>query len=148
MNHFSETSKQRLLTCHKDLQIIFAHVIIDYDCTIVCGHREKEDQDKAFAQGLSTKQYPNSKHNKIPSLAVDAAPYEKGTGVDWKPRQMAFFAGYVKGIADQLYRIGTISHRIRLGIDWDGDEDIDDEKFIDAPHFELVLNERDIQTHH
>jgi len=144
MNHFSETSKQRLETCHKDLKVLFAHVIQDYDCTIICGHREKADQDKAFAEGKSKLKYPQSKHNKIPSLAVDAAPYEKGQGIDWKPRQMAFFAGYVKGVADRLYHIGVISHRIRLGIDWDSDYDIDDETFIDAPHFEIIPNERDI----
>ncbi len=144
MNSFSETSKARLKTCHKDLQILFAHVIQDYDCSIICGHRDQPEQDKAFAEGASTKKYPNSKHNKIPSLAVDVAPFEKGHGIDWKPRQMGYFAGYVKGIADRLFRIGVISHRIRLGIDWDSDNDIDDEKFIDAPHFELVPNERDI----
>jgi len=145
MAYFSETSKARLKTCHKDLQILFAHVIQDFDCTIVCGHREKEAQDKAFAEGNSTKKYPNSKHNKYPSEAVDAAPYEKGQGIDWKPRQMAFFAGYVKGKADYLYNNGIISHRIRLGIDWDSDYDIDDQKFIDAPHFEIMPNERDIK---
>ena len=143
MNHFSETSKARLKTCHKDLQILFAHVIIDFDCTIVCGHREKEDQDKAFAEGKSKLKYPQSKHNKIPSMAVDAAPYEK-THIDWTKSQMLFFAGYVKGIADQLYRIGVISHRIRLGADWNNNNDIDDETFLDAPHYELIPNDRDV----
>ena len=77
-------------------------------------------------------------------MAVDAAPYERAQGIDWKPRQMAFFAGYVKAMADQMYRTGIISHRVRCGIDWDSDYDIDDETFIDAPHFELVPNERDV----
>lgn len=140
MNTFSEVSKQRLAGCHRDLRTLFAHVIQDYDCTIVCGHRDQAEQDKAFAEGKSTKKYPNSKHNHNPSLAVDAAPFEPGNGIDWSPRQMAFFAGYVKGKADQLYKIGTISHKIRFGIDWDSDNDIDDETFIDAPHFEIVLN--------
>jgi len=144
MNHFSETSKARLKTCHRDLQTLFAHIIQDYDCTIVCGHRDQPEQDRAYAEKKSTKRYPNSKHNRIPSWAVDAAPYEPGQGIDWKPRQMAFFAGYVKGVADRLYRIGVISHRIRLGIDWDSDNDIDDETFIDSPHFEIMPNERDI----
>jgi len=143
MNQFSEISKVRLRTCHQDLQLLMAHVLHGYDCTIVCGHRDMEAQDRAYDEGFSTKKYPNSKHNKIPSLAVDAAPYEKGYGIDWKPRQMAFFAGYVKGMADKLYQTGVISHRIRLGIDWDSDMDIDDQTFIDAPHFEIIPNERD-----
>lgn len=144
MNTFSETSKQRLATCHRDLRTLFGHVIQDYDCTIICGHRDKEEQDKAFAEGKSTKKYPASKHNKIPSLAVDAAPYEPGIGVDWNPKQMAYFAGYVKGKADQLFKIGVISHRIRCGIDWDADNDINDETFIDSPHFEIILNQGEI----
>ena len=143
MNHFSEVSKQRLQSCHRDLQLLFAHVIIDMDCTIVCGHRDKEAQDKAFSEGKSKLKYPRSKHNHIPSWAVDAAPYENGR-IDWGREQLLFFAGYVKGIADQLYRIGTISHRIRLGADFSGDNDINDEKFNDEPHFELIPNERDI----
>ena len=74
---------------------------------------------------------------RYPSLAVDAAPYE-ATGIDWSKSQMLFFAGYVKGIADQLYQSGVMSHRIRLGADWNMNNDIDDETFLD-PHFELIM---------
>ena len=143
MSYFSNISKERLQTCHKDLRTLFGHIIQDYDCTIVCGHRDREDQNKAYDEGKSKLRYPNSKHNKYPSLAVDAAPYENG-GIDWSYSQMAFFAGYVLGVADRLYRIGVISHRIRAGIDWNGNRDIDDETFKDASHFELVPNEYDI----
>lgn len=143
MNHFSEASKDKLDTCHRDLRILFAHVIQDFDCTIVCGHRDKPGQDKAFAEGKSKLPYPQSKHNSTPSWAVDAAPYINGK-VDWTREQLLFFAGYVKGIADQLYRIGTISHRIRLGADFSGDNDVTDERFRDEPHFELIRNERDL----
>jgi peptidoglycan L-alanyl-D-glutamate endopeptidase CwlK len=143
MNHFSETSKARLETCHRDLRLLFAHVIQDFDCTIVCGHRDKPEQDKAFAEGKSKLPYPQSKHNSNPSWAVDAAPYIDGK-VDWSRDQLLFFAGYVKGKADQLYKIGTMSHRIRLGADFSGDNDINDERFKDEPHFELIRNEKDI----
>jgi peptidoglycan L-alanyl-D-glutamate endopeptidase CwlK len=139
MNNFSDISKQRLITCHKDLRILFAHVIQEYDCTIICGHRDREDQDKAFAEGKSKLKYPNSKHNKIPSEAVDAAPYEVNH-IDWSKMQMIAFAFYVKGVADRLYRTGVIDHRIRLGADWNENNDIDDEIFLDAPHFELIPN--------
>ena len=142
MNTFSETSKSRLKTCHRDLQMLFAHVIQEYDCTIVCGHRDKEAQDQAYDEGKSKLKYPNSKHNRIPSWAVDAAPYEL-THIDWSKSQMLFFAGYIKGVADRLYRTGVISHHIRLGADWNENNDIDDETFLDAPHFEIMPNERD-----
>ena len=74
MNKFSERSKERLNTCHRDLKTLFNHVILERDCTIVCGQRNKTDQDKAFTDGNSKVQWPNSKHNRIPSLAVDVAP--------------------------------------------------------------------------
>jgi peptidoglycan L-alanyl-D-glutamate endopeptidase CwlK len=117
-------------------------VILEFDCTIVCGHRDKKEQDKAVAEGKSKLPYPQSKHNSSPSMAIDAAPFENGK-IDWSREQLLFFAGYVKGIADQLYRIGSIKHRIRLGADFSGDNDINDENFRDEPHFELIPNETD-----
>jgi peptidoglycan L-alanyl-D-glutamate endopeptidase CwlK len=139
MRHFSTSSSAKLRTCHKDLQVLFNHVIQEYDCTIVCGHRGEEEQNEAFANGYSQLKWPQSKHNQDPSLAVDAVPYEV-TGLDWGRLQSAHFSGYVKGIADQLYRIGTMQYKIRCGIDWDNDKDIDDTKFWDAGHFELIFD--------
>ena len=136
MNHFSESSKRKLDTCHSDLRKLFEHVILDYDCTIICGHRTEEEQNRVYAEGKSQKKWPNSKHNTSPSLAIDVAPYERNH-VDWGKLQSAEFAGYVKGVADQLFRIGTITHHIRRGIDWDSDNDVDDTKFWDACHFEI-----------
>lgn len=139
MPQFSNISKQRLATCHSDLQTLFNTVILEYDCAVVCGHRNEEDQNKAHDSGNSKKRWPDSKHNTLPSLAVDVAPYESG-GVDWGTTQSAFFAGYVKGVADELFREGVMRHRIRLGIDWDEDSDVDDTKFWDACHFEIKPN--------
>ena len=137
MSRFSDTSKRRLATCHSELQKLFNHVIIDYDCTVVCGHRGEAEQNEAYQNGYSTLKWPNSKHNYTPSLAVDVVPYEKG-GLDWGKLQSAYFAGYVMGIADQLHRIGVMKHRIRTGADWNRDYDVDDTTFWDACHFELM----------
>ena len=142
MPKFSETSKTRLNTAHRDLQTIFKHVILEYDCTVICGTRDREDQEKAYNEGKSKVHYPYSKHNHSPSLAVDVAPYEQ-TGIDWSREQCLDFAGYVKGVADCLYRIGSITHRIRRGIDWNNDNDIDDNTFDDIVHFEIILNENE-----
>ena len=141
MNHYSESSKRNLETCHTVLRILFAHVIIDYNCTIVCGARGEKAQNKAFAEGNSTLKWPNSKHNRQPSWAVDVAPYE-ASGIDWKYDQALYFAGYVIGIADLLYRTGVISHRVKSGIDWNKDNDINDTKFKDPLHFEVIPNEK------
>jgi peptidoglycan L-alanyl-D-glutamate endopeptidase CwlK len=137
MKRFSETSKSKLSGCHRDLQTLFNHIILDRDCTVICGFRDEIAQNTAFSEGNTQKKWPDSKHNTQPSLAVDVAPYE-ASGVDWGKLQSAEFAGYVMGVADQLLRIGSISHRIRRGVDWDGDYDVDDTKFWDACHFEIM----------
>lgn len=136
MFRYSIVSKNRLSTCHPDLQTLFNEVIKYYDCTIVCGHRGQYEQDAAYNAGYSQVRWPNSRHNSFPSMAVDAAPYEQG--IDWGKLQSAYFAGRVMGIADKLYSEGKMTHRVRCGIDWDRDNDIDDTKFWDAGHFELV----------
>lgn len=139
MYKFSKASEERLKTCHNDLRLLFNEVIKHYDCTIVCGHRNKEDQDKAYAEGKSQLRWPESNHNKYPSMAVDVAPYEFNR-IDWGKTQTSYFAGVVKGVHAVLYDHGIITHRLRMGIDWDMDNDVDDTKFWDACHFELISN--------
>jgi len=112
-------------------------VIKYYDCSIVCGHRGEIAQNEAYSVGNSEVKWPNSKHNKFPSHAVDVAPYEK-TSIDWNKLQSAYFAGWVMAIAARLFDEGKIQHHIRCGIDWDRDNDINDTKFWDAGHFEII----------
>jgi len=112
-------------------------VIKYYDCSIVYGHRGEIAQNLAYAENKSQVKWPNSKHNKFPSHAVDAAPYEK-TGIDWDKLQSAYFAGWVMALAERLFWEGKIHHQIRCGIDWDMDHDVNDTKFWDACHFEIV----------
>jgi peptidoglycan L-alanyl-D-glutamate endopeptidase CwlK len=134
---YSLASKNKLETCHPDLQTLFFYVSLNYENTIVCGHRGEAEQNEAFAAGNTKLKYPDSKHNSEPSMAVDAVPYEK-TGLDWGKTQSAYFAGFVKATAEILFRMSIIGHRIRCGIDWDNDNDIDDTKFWDACHFEII----------
>jgi len=137
MNHFSAISIERLSTCHKDLQILFSHVLLYYDCSVLCGQRGEKDQNEAYENGYSKLKYPNSKHNSEPSMAIDVLPYEKNH-IDSGKTQSAFFAGYVKAVADHLFEVGAMKHHIRLGIDWDNDLDIDDTTFWDAAHYEII----------
>ena len=139
MPTFSKRSLDNLATCHPDLQTLFNEVIKTFDCIVTEGHRNKEAQDKAFASGNSKLRYPNGKHNKNPSWAVDAYPYEPKIAVDWSDNErFHFFAGYVMGIAQKLKDEGKITHTIRWGGDWDKDTHIKDESFRDTGHFELV----------
>jgi len=141
MYYFSEKSQKILNTCHKDLIILFYEVIEHRDCTIVCGHRNKEEQDNVYNKRLSNLKYPNSKHNSTPSLAVDVVPYINGKAIfgntQEEKNQMVYFAGFVLGISEKLFDTGAISHKIRWGGDWNRDFQFN-EKFIDYPHFELI----------
>lgn len=135
MPKFSRTSLERLDTCHRDLQMLFNHVITMFDCSIICGHRNKIAQDAAFRAKLSEVEWPNSKHNKTPSMAVDVAPYP----IDWNDRErFVFFAGHVMATAKLLHYEGFMSHRLRWGGNWDNDNNLKDNQFDDLVHFELM----------
>lgn len=134
MPEFSDRSMKRLSECDPRLQNVFGEVIRHFDCIVLCGHRPKEEQDAAYKAGKSKLKYPQSKHNKRPSLAVDVAPFDRPSKpVDWQDRErMAYFAGFVKGVA---LRHGVA---IRWGGDWDRDTEVKDNRFDDLVHFELV----------
>jgi peptidoglycan L-alanyl-D-glutamate endopeptidase CwlK len=129
MPQYSAKSKENLRQCHADLQRLFNEVIKHYDCTITCGSRGEQDQNNAFEKGWSKLRYPNSKHNTMPSLAADVTPYPIDYG---NVKRMYNFGGFVKGVASQM------GIKIRWGGDWDSDTDLDDQNFIDLPHFELI----------
>lgn len=139
MPSYSKQSAERLATCDQQLRDLFNEVVKHFDCTILEGHRVKEAQDKYVAEGKSKTPWPTSKHNKIPSKAVDAVPYPVRWGVAGTPEQRRkdiarfyMFAGFVKGIA------ASMGIKIRWGGDWDGDHDFNDQNFDDLPHFEVV----------
>ena len=135
MPKFSQDSFSKLSTCHIDLQAIFYEVIKSFDCKILEGHRNQEDQDRYYEEGKSRHKWPHGKHNYQPSMAVDVAPYP----VDWNNlKRFYWFGGYVMGIAQRLKDEGKITHSLRYGGDWDSDKDINDQSFNDLVHFELV----------
>lgn len=139
MNVYSKTSEEHLSTCHFDLRRLFREVLKIMDHSILCGHREKEEQDKAFQEGNSKLSWPRSKHNQDPSLAVDAMPYP----VDWQDVERTFyFAGIVKGIAHCL------GIPIRWGGDWNSDTRVKDERFRDLAHYELIATKETQEVHH
>jgi len=140
MFKFSEVSNQRLVTCHRDLQLIFNEVIKGLDCSIFCGYRNEQNQNQAFKNNLSQLTFPNSKHNQLPSMAVDAGPYfVELKNTDWEDEKaFSLFAGYVKATAHRLLYEKKITHRVRWGGDWDNDGRTSDETFSDLPHFELI----------
>lgn len=129
MPEFSKKSKERLSTCHPDLQLLFNEVIKHYDCTIICGHRGEKEQNEAFEKGFSKLKWPHGEHNKSPSMAVDVLPYPF---LGWGNReQFIYMAGYIKSTADRL------GIKIRLGIDFNQDMNFKNDRLFDGPHVQL-----------
>lgn len=96
------------------------------------GHRDRETQLGMFENGVSTLKFPDSKHNRWPSLAVDLQPYP------YPKEECKLWGslGYIAGRAHEIaYQEGF---RIRWGGDWDGDGDVTDQTFDDLFHIEVL----------
>ena len=129
MPSFGESSRTRLATAHPKLILVFEEVIKRADCSILCGHRTKEEQEDAFKRRVSKARWGESPHNYTPALAVDVVPYP----IDWDDHlRMAHFAGRVCEVAHSL------GIAIEWGGDWDGDTSTTDQSFLDLPHFQLA----------
>lgn len=144
MAQFSEASKKELATCHPVLQLLANEAIKTIDFTILEGMRDKEQQDKDFAEGKTKLQWPNGKHNKSPSLAFDVAPYP----VDWDNRlhsagRFYYLAGVMFRVFYELKAQLKIPDEIdlRWGGDWNGDKIFTDQKFDDLGHYEIIQRE-------
>ena len=128
MPSFSTRSLDRLSTCEPRLVELFMEVVKVYDCSVIEGRRSRERQDELYRTGFSRVQYPNSRHNPKPSMAVDVAPYP----IDWNDRErFVAFGSFVRGVA---YARGIA---LRGGGDWDTDFDLKDQTFMDLVHFEI-----------
>jgi peptidoglycan L-alanyl-D-glutamate endopeptidase CwlK len=133
MPKFSNRSREKLETCDPRLQELMNEVIKYLDISIIDGQRSASQQDLLYEKGYSKVQFPNSKHNSSPSMAVDVMLWNKEKPhLRWDDKvQMAYVAGFIKGIAEAL------GIKIRQGADWNGDV-IFNESFFDGPHVELV----------
>ena len=133
MPSFSNRSLERLDELDLHLAEVLHEVIKHFDFTILCGHRGETEQNAAFQSGVSQRKWPEGKHNKVPSEAVDVAPYP----IDWgDTERFTYLAGWIMAIA-QLKGI-----RLRWGGDWDMDTDTGDETFRDKGHFEVLTTRK------
>lgn len=128
---FGKKSLEQIATCHPDLQKVLNEAIKTYDFSVLEGFRNEKDQNRAYAEGNSKKQWPNGEHNKYPSEAVDLIAYDKD-GMPWKDDvRFGVLIGHIQSAA---IRVGV---KIRCGLDWDMDGKSEDEKFKDLGHIEL-----------
>lgn len=138
MPSFGQKSKDRLKTCHPDLQKVMEEAIKEYDFTVIYGQRSVEEQFELYKKGREFKdgqwvkvgatvtnldgKTKKSMHNHSPSLAVDIAPYP----IDWNDlKRFKEMADVVKKAAEKL------GVKIAWGGDW--------KSFKDYPHVELVV---------
>ena len=129
-----EQSIARLATCEPALAAVVTRAIeiSPFDFTVLCGHRGQAEQDKAFAEKKSKLSWPQSKHNSLPSRAVDLAPWIDG-GVNWNdPISFHVLAGVVLAAAQER------GVALRWGGNWGPSWAPTLNKFPDLPHFELL----------
>ena len=125
------------------------------DIVILDGHRGKQKQNELFENGQTKLVWPHSKHNKLPSLAIDFAPYSKRYGViigtetqiknisdklgrskhyirQWVREQYTLYAGFILGIG------AGRGEQLRWGGDWNRNFDTLDNNFDDLGHIEIL----------
>ena len=134
MATFGHDSLSKISSLHPLWEPILHDVIKWFDFKVTCGHRTMEDQTKAYLAGLSKKRWPESKHNPMPSIAVDVAPYHATPPhIRWNAtKEFYFLAGAILEAAE------SFDTEVRWGGDWDRDGDLYDQTFMDLGHFELV----------
>lgn len=153
---YGRTSSARLKTCHQDLQRI-ARLALSMglmDISVICGNRAEKEQNALYPKYTSVK-FPDSKHNALPSLAIDLAPYHSVYGyLSGHKTQINKIAGaenishmdahcFVKSEYHRMAGIVlTCAKQLNIKVRWGGDFDSDgntlDQSFIDLPHFELA----------
>lgn len=111
-------SRLKLATCRAELRRVIeaAAAGVDRgdlawagirDTTVHTGYRGEAAQNKAFAEGYSQEQWPESAHNKLPSDAADFLPYPELWSDTEKCRILhAYTSGVARAMGVQLFHIG------------------------------------------
>lgn len=141
MSSYSTRSAANLATCTPGIQRVMYAVILEVNNSVIYGHRTETLQNKAFEDGFSTKKWPNSTHNSIPSKGVDILPYPSGwpqkTDSDMVTMHKIAHFYYLAGVV--MTKAKELGVKLRWGGDWDMDKDFLDQSFDDLAHFEEVL---------
>ena len=132
MNQWGDKSLQVRATLDKRLQKIVDELLQRMDVSLISGYRGKKQQNELFREGKSKLQYPQSKHNRFPSNAVDIQPYPYPTD----ERELWAALGYMAGLSEVIAERYGVT--LRWGGDWDMDGDVSDNDFDDLFHLEIV----------
>jgi peptidoglycan L-alanyl-D-glutamate endopeptidase CwlK len=131
---FSAVSSNKLATAHDALIDAFtlALEISPVDFGISCGYRGEDAQIAAYNMGASKLNWRDSKHNQVPSEAVDFFPYMAGRGIVWKDIRLFHLIAGVVLCAGRMR-----GNRLRWGGAWDGPLN-GPGRFEDLGHIELI----------
>jgi len=140
----SRRSAKYISECHTLLRPLVYGMLNYVDLTVTCGYRSPKTQDKLYNTIMNGKRVTNarggqSKHNIKPSLAIDVVIYlhgDKNTkrGISWNKLNAYMLAGRMQQLADMMYGKGII----RVGSDWDQDNDASDQNLHDPFHIEVI----------
>ena len=131
---FGKQSTRNLAMLHFDLQWLCREVLNAeiMDFAVAQTYRDKETQDRYYREGKSKVPWPQGKHNKNPSEAMDIYPYINGK-ISYLKAHCCVLAGLF------LMAAAKLGIKIRWGGNWDMDQEpITDQDFQDLGHFELV----------
>lgn len=138
MRQWGDNSLRVRAQLHPDLVRIVDRILKEVaDVSLISGHRGEEEQNELFHDGKSTLEFPQSKHNAYPSMAVDLQPYPF-------PKEEKRLWGALGWIAGNALRIAQEEGvTLRWGGDWNRNGDLTDQKFDDLFHLEIVQCESD-----
>ena len=136
--YLDDRSRKNLATAHSEWTRIILDIAPYFPLSVIQGYRGKKEQDRLYNMGNSKVMWPDSKHNVMPSLAIDVIPqplpHEWGDH-DWRERVKFYQLGILIQTTAMKY-----GHLVRSGYDWDQDGDYRDQSFNDLVHHELQIN--------
>lgn len=139
MPSFGNTSNRRLRTAHTVLQTLAVRVVRRRDVAIIEGHRDQAKQILYFQNGTSKVEWPNSRHNSLPAMAIDMVGWPEVFDKKTSPAAFMEIREIVLeewGMMEKEHLTG--GYKLRHGADWDMDGDTTDQTFMDWPHWELI----------
>lgn len=128
---FGHKSREVFGTLDPRLQRVVKELLRYVDVSLLQGHRDKATQNHYFDAGVTKVRWPKSKHNALPSLAVDLQPYPLPKTDNDLRAALGYIAGLAMRIADEE------GVRLRWGGDWNMNGDVTDNGFDDLFHLEI-----------
>ena len=145
---FGKRSLAHIATLHPDLKIVLIELMNETtrssdDFAVICGLRNKEDQEHAYATKKSNAPFPKSYHNgsydedgawmSDVSDAFDAIPYP----IEWPDKKTDSPHEYIRKMAriwKLAERIMTKAHELGIELEWGGMF----KSWFDGPHYQRV----------